>query len=87
MGPGPDFGGKPDSLTAGRSFSHTESRQMATGSLTPLARRAPLRHDSENILYYPLILTLSPQNSQPLFHLTAQTLRNTENSFQLKPGV
>lgn len=49
-------------------------RQMVTGSLTPLARRAPLRHDSGTILYYHMILTLASQNSQPLFHPTAQKL-------------
>lgn len=60
---------------------------MVTGSLTPLARRAPLRNNSGTILYYHMILTLALQNSQPLFNLTAQTLRNTKNSFQLKRRV
>lgn len=73
MGSCPCFGGK--QLTAGRSSSERcRRRQMATGSLTLLARQAPLRHDSERILYSNLIPTMNSQNSQPLFHLTAKTL-------------
>lgn len=62
-------------------------RQMVTGSLTLLARRAPLMHDSQTMQPHHAIPTSASENPQPLFNLTAQTLTNTKNSFQLKHKV
>lgn len=67
MGSASDFGGKPDLVTAGRSSSQG-CREGANGHrilLTPLARLSGM---SESIRHYHLILTVDPQNSQPLHH-------------------
>lgn len=67
MGSASDFGGKLDLVTAGRSSSQGW-REGANGHrilLTPLARLSGM---SESILHYHLILTVGPQNSQPLHH-------------------